>query len=101
MKLGGYTFKVTGISDYAFSGCKKMKKVTIGKNIKTIGSHAFANCAKLKRISVETKGLKKVGECALKGIHSKCVIEVPSNKFKTYRKLFRNKGQEKTVKVMK
>ncbi|MEE0693791.1 MAG: leucine-rich repeat protein [Lachnospiraceae bacterium] len=101
VKLGGYTFKVTGISDYAFSGCKKMKKVTIGKNIKTIGSHAFANCAKLKRISVESKGLKKVGECALKEIHSKCVIDVPSNKYKTYRKLFRNKGQEKTVKVRK
>lgn len=45
-------YKVTAIADKAFSGCKKLTKVTIGKNVRTIGSSAFSGCSKLKTVSI-------------------------------------------------
>ena len=38
--------------------CKKLTKVTVGKNVKTIGKKAFANCKVLKTVHIP-KGLKK------------------------------------------
>ena len=37
-------FEVTTIAANAFTGNKKMKKITVGKNIDTIGKNAFKNC---------------------------------------------------------
>ena len=39
--IDGAVYKVTAISKNAFKNNKKIKKVTVGKNIKTIGSGAF------------------------------------------------------------
>ena len=49
----GKSYKVTEISDRAFYSCKKLKTVTIGKNVKKIGSKAFYNCRNLKKITVK------------------------------------------------
>lgn len=51
-------YKVVKVADKAFMNCKKLKKVTIGKNVKTIGKKAFANCKALKTVQIP-KGLKK------------------------------------------
>lgn len=69
--------------------------------ITSIEKKAFAGCKKLKKITIKGKNLSKVGKNALKGIHKKCVIKVPSSKLKAYKKLFKNKGQAKTVKIKK
>ena len=95
----GSTFKVTSIQKNALKGYKKLKTVTIGKNITNIGTNAFSGDAKLKKITVKSTGLKKVGAKALKGIHKKAVIKVPKKMLKKYKKLFKGKGQKKTVKV--
>ena len=71
----------------------------IGANVKTIGSAAFAGDKKLKSIVVKSKVLKKVGSKAFKGINKKAVIKVPKAKKKAYNKLFKKKGQAKTVKI--
>ena len=39
--ISGVTYKVTAISAKAFNGYKKLKTVTIGSNVKKIGSKAF------------------------------------------------------------
>ena len=39
------------------------------------------------------------GAKALKGINKKAVIKVPAKKLKVYKKLFKGKGQAKTVKI--
>ena len=44
VKVNGKTYKVTTIAANAFTGNKKMKKITVGKNIDTIGKNAFKNC---------------------------------------------------------
>lgn len=69
--------------------------------ITQIASKAFAKCKKLKKIKITGKNLTKVGKNALKGIHKKCVIKVPSSKLKKYKKLFKKKGQAKTVRIKK
>lgn len=60
VKYKGYSFKVTVIGKKAFNKCKKLKKVTIGKNVKTIKVKAFANSKKLKTVIIKGKKLKKV-----------------------------------------
>ena len=106
----GNTYKVTSISNNAFSGCNKLQSVTIGKNVTNIGNNAFSKCKKLKKIvipanvkkigkrafygcknlkiiSIKTKKLKSksVGAQAFKGIHKKAVIKVPKKQKKTYK----------------
>ena len=122
--IHGVTYTVTSIGSGAFKNNKKVKTITIGKNVKTIGNSAFRNCTaltkitipdkvtkigkevffgckKLKTITIKTKVLKSVGKNALKSVHKKCKVKVPKSKLKAYKKLFKNKGQAKTVKVIK
>ena len=54
----GKKYKIVKIADKAFMNCKKLKKVTVGKNVKTIGRKAFANCKALKTVQIP-KGFKK------------------------------------------
>ena len=90
---------VTEIGTGSFEGCKKLKSVTIGKNVTSIGKNAFKNCKNLKKITVKSTKLKKVGKGALTGINRKCVIKVPKKQLKSYKRLFKGKGQKKSVKI--
>lgn len=90
---------MTEIANNAFKGNKKLAAVTIGKNVKKIGSGVFAGDKNLKKITVSTKVLKKVGKKALQGIHAKCVIKVPKAKRAAYKKVFKGKGQKASVKI--
>lgn len=101
VKKDGVTYKVTSISANAFKQCKKLKKVTIGKNVTSIGKNAFFKAAALKKITVKSTKLKSVGKKALKGINKKAVIKVPKAKYKKYKKMFKGKGQSKSVKIKK
>lgn len=125
VKLGGKSYKVTGISASAFKGNKKITSVTggkyltsignrafesctrltgvtfSGKTLKMIGTKAFGGCGKLKSIKLNSTVLKKVGTNAFKGIQKKAVIKVPASKYKAYCKLLAKKGQSKTVRILK
>ena len=101
IKINGYTFNVTSIRKRAFYGCKSLKKVTIGSNVTTLGVETFYKCSKLKSIIIKSSKVKKVGKNALKSIYKKCVIKVPSKKLTAYKKLFKSKGQAKTVVIKK
>ena len=99
----GKPYKVTEISDRAFYSCKKLKTVTIGKNVKKIGSKAFYNCRNLKKITVKTKKLatKSVGAKAFGNTYKKVTVKVPASKYKTYKKLLVKKGINKKAKFRK
>ena len=47
----GIAYDVTAIAPDAFKKAKKLTKVKIGNNVKTIGKNAFAGCGKLKKVS--------------------------------------------------
>ncbi|MDC7287309.1 leucine-rich repeat domain-containing protein [Blautia schinkii] len=101
VKIKGYTFKVTAIADKAFKSNTKLKKVTLGANLTTIGKEAFYGCKSLKSIVINSKVLKSAGANSLKGIHSKAVIKVPSAKLTAYKKILKGKGQSSSVKISK
>ena len=67
--IKGYTFRVTEISNKAFYGCKRMKKLII-----------------------KSKFLKKTGKKIFKNKNKKVIVKVPSGKLKVYKKMFRGKG---------
>ncbi len=122
--INGINYKVTEISDNAFSGCKKMKSVAIGKYVTVIGNiaffkctflkkitiptsvvkigkKAFYGCKKLKTVNIKTKKLKSksVGAQAFKGIYKKAVIKVPKKQKKSYKKWLKKKGITKKMKI--
>ena len=97
----GVTYKVTSISKNAFKDNKKLKKVTIGKNVSKINSSAFYGCKNLKTVTIKSTQLKTVGKNAFKGVNTKAKIKVPKSRLKSYKKLFAKKGQKSTVQIVK
>jgi hypothetical protein len=89
VKIGGKTYKVTAIGAKAFYNNTKITKVTIGKNVTTIGKSAFQSCKKLKTVIIKSSVLKKAGANVLKGIAKKATIKVPAKKVKAYSKLLK------------
>lgn len=101
--IDGKTYKVTAVAANAFKGNKKLKTVTIGKNVKSIGKNCFYGCKNLKKIVVKTTSLSKksVGSRAFKSIYSKATIKVPKSKLKAYKKILKAKGAGSKVKIRK
>ncbi len=89
--VGGKVMKVTEIGSGAFSKCKKLKTVTIGKNVTRIAKNAFKGCKKIKTVKVKSKKLKKVGNGAFKNLAKKACIYLPKSKKSKYKKLFTKK----------
>ena len=102
IKVNGVTCQVKSIAPKAFANNKKLKKITIGKNITSIGKQAFAGCKKLKKITIKSAKLKSssIGKNAFKGTAKKLTVKVPKKKYKAYKKFLKKKGN-KMVKVTK
>lgn len=99
--VNGVTYKVTSVAKNVFKNNKKLKKVTIGKNISKINANTFSGCKNLKTVTVKSTQIETVGRNAFKGINPKAKIKVPKSKLAKYKKLFKGKGQRKTVKIIK
>lgn len=99
----GIKYQVTAVSKDAFKNNKKVTQVTIDKNVKNIGKNAFYGCKNLKKVIIKTTKLTKktVGKNAFKGIHKKATIKVPKKKLDAYKKILKNAGISKSVKVVK
>lgn len=85
VKINGYSFKVTEISDRAFYANKKLEKVILGKNIRKIGKKAFYGSSRLKNADIKSKSLARVGAKAFAKTHKKLTIKVPKSKKKAYK----------------
>ena len=99
VKINGKNYKVTEIADNACAGMSKLTKLTIGKNIKTIGKKAFYKCKKAATIKILGTALKTVGSDAFSGTPKKAVVTCPKKKVKAYTKLLTKAGLPKTAKV--
>ena len=95
------TYKVVGVKAGAFKKNKKLKTVTIGKNVTSIGKNAFNGCTKLKKVTIKaTKA--KFGKNAFKGISSKASFFVPKKQLKSYKSKLKKLGiKPKQVKKIK
>ena len=69
----GKKFKVTQIGREAFKNYKKLKNVTIGKNVSVIGKKIFANCKSLKEI-ILTGPMQKIPKNAFVGCPKKLKV---------------------------
>lgn len=83
--VGSKLYKVTALGEDVFRNNKKLKKVIISKNCKTIGKNAFRGAKKLGTVVILSK-LKKVGKNACKGIKRNAVFKIRSSK-KNYKKM--------------
>lgn len=94
VKIGKKTYKVTAIKANALKNNKKIRKLTIGGNVKTIGKNAFYGCKNLKKITIKTTKLtmKSVGKNAFKGLNGKAGITVPDSRLAAYQKLLKARG---------
>lgn len=101
IKINGVTYKVTSIAKNAFKNNKKLKTVTVGKNVSKIGANVFTGCKKLKTITIKSTKLtaKTLSKSTFKGITKATTIKVPKKKLSTYKKLFKNSGLSSKVKV--
>ncbi|WP_026671063.1 leucine-rich repeat protein [Butyrivibrio sp. AE3006] len=86
------TYKVTSVSDKALYGNKKVKSVTIGENVITIGKSAFEKCKKLKKVKVKTTVLTSVGKKAFKKNADGFSVKVPKAQYRAYKRLFKKSG---------
>lgn len=96
VKINGISYKVVSIGNGVFKNNKNIKKVIIGKNVKTIGKKAFYGNKKLKKVIIKSTKLKKIGKKAFfrKG-GKKIVFKVPKKKVKKYKKLLKKAGTKK------
>lgn len=87
VKYENQEFAVTSIGSNA---CKKnqMKKVVVGKNVKSIGKQAFYQCKSLKEVNFKGANLTTVGKDAFAKTAKKIVFKAGSKKtIKSYKKL--------------
>lgn len=65
---GDYTENTaSAIGDWALSCNAKLKKVTLGKSVRTVGTKAFAYDQKLKYVQL-TDGLQQIGAAPLPAV---------------------------------
>ena len=76
--IDGITYKVTSIADNAFANNKKLTKVTIDSNVKTIGKKAFYKCTKLKTVKTGNN-VTSIGSNAFYGCSKLTSVTIGSN----------------------
>ena len=124
--INGIKYRVTSVTAKALYKNKKITKISVGKNVKSIGKNAFANCTKLTSVtignSVTTIGDKaffkctaltkitipakvtKIGKSAFQGCKKLKTITIKSTKLsakKVGAKAFTGTSASATVKVPK
>ena len=98
VKIYGVTYKVTKIADNAFKGNKKVTKITVGSNIKTIGKNAFYKCTKLKTVKIG-KNVTTIGSNAFKGCISLTSVTLSGKTTKIGTNAFNGCKKLKTIKI--
>ena len=68
---------VTEIGDYAFYGCKGLKRVTIPSSVHRIGNEAFRECSWMTSVEVSGNGLRVIGDAAFAGCDHLERVNIP------------------------
>ena len=96
--VDGISYQVASIGDNAFINNKKVKKITIGKNIVTIGKNAFNGCQKLKTVTMGTN-VKTIGDKAFYKCSALTKITIPSKVTKIGKQAFYNCKKLKSITI--
>lgn len=103
VKINGEDYKVVQIDAKAFSGCKKLKNITIGANVSSIGKQAFSGCKKLSKITLKGTALKNIKPGAFKKTSAKMTVKAPKKLKKAQRskllKKMKKAGMSKKARI--
>ena len=99
--INGESCTIVQIGQNAFKNYKKLTKVTIGKNVETIEKNAFSGCKKLKTITLKGAALKTVKSGAFKKTAKNLTVKASKVKKAQRKKLqtIMRKGGNKKLKV--
>ncbi|MBO5153080.1 MAG: RICIN domain-containing protein [Eubacterium sp.] len=97
----GVTYKVTSIAPKAFYKNTSIKSVTLTSSVTKIGSKAFYGCTSLKNIMIFSTKLKSnaIGTNAFTKVAKNVKVYVPSEKYKTYKKILKKAGIGSKAKI--
>lgn len=98
--IDGIRYSVASVTKNAFLNNKKVTKITIEGDIKSIGKAAFRGCTKLDTIIIRSNRLESAGANAFRGIRPDAKIKVSNVHLNAYKKLLKHKGQGSRVKIM-
>lgn len=82
---------MTSIETKAIKNNKKLKNITIGKNVRTVRKNAVFKCPALKTVNIKSTLLTKktASKKGFKSVNKKLVIKVPKKVKKLYTKIFK------------
>ncbi|MGN0154497.1 MAG: leucine-rich repeat protein [Lachnospiraceae bacterium] len=96
--VGNVNYKVTSISRNAFSGCKILKKVVIGSEIKEIPAGCFNGCKKLTNVTIGSN-VTKIGDKAFYKCTALKKITIPKNVITIGKQAFYGAKALKTITI--
>ncbi len=100
IELDDETYQVVMIAEGAFEKSAKLKKITLGADIESIGQRAFYQCKKLKTITIHSSNLSEIGVDAFAKIHKKAQIYIPADmQMETFAQLLSGTSVPGTVKI--
>ena len=85
IKYANQVITITSVAKNALKNNKIITSITIGKNVTSIGANAFSGCKKLKNITLKTTKLKSFGKNCVKNIYKKATIKCPKSSKKNYK----------------
>ena len=88
-------YSVDSIGKKILKKKNKLKKLTIGKNVRSIKAKAFAGCKKIRTILFKTKKLALVGKNAFTGTKGKVKVRMYASCKNKYKKLLKKSGLPK------
>ena len=99
----GMVYYVYKIGALAMVNNESTTRLVIGENVIAIGAAAFSGCKKLKSVTINSDEINYVGDNAFDGINSKATISIRAkgHAYKNTAKWIRLSGIEKTVKYKK
>jgi hypothetical protein len=81
-------FRVSGLGNYVFAGCKGLKEVILSEGVTALGDGVFKGCGALKTIVIP-ESVGKIGLSAFEGCSGLKDITLPKNKLAVEGRVFK------------